>query len=352
MVRCVFTDFDEFADAIKGLDGRYIPTARSMQQWWIDPVRIGNLTLQQVQIGGASTFAGTGRANELSIGMPITDPTAISIDGEVLTPESLIIIRHNRALTSSAQTTSRWAGMALPLPSASDSYFNDAEELDAVMRGGTHLRANPASLRRVGLLVALLCSGDQSISIVDAASLAAAQEEMFITVSELFRTCTTVNESQRLGRPPVDRDKIIARCFEFVRENGGQPILVSDLCRIAQVSERTLRNIFYEYFGVGPVRFLKVRQLQEVRSALLDAGASGGKSVSSIATRFGVWDFSLFARNYRALYGETPSQTLRGARPRNGLTPNRTSLGALQSWMNYASRRFEQAAAENRATLR
>jgi hypothetical protein len=38
----------------------------------------------------------------------------------------------------------------------------------------------------------------------------------------------------------------------------------------------------------------------------------------AVAARFGVWDFSLFARNYKAIYGETPSTTLkRPASPRD-----------------------------------
>ena len=70
-----------------------------------------------------------------------------------------------------------------------------------------------------------------------------------------------------------------------------------DLCRATGVAERTLRNIFHEYFGVGPIRFLKVRQLQDIRQALL-AADSTHETVTRIAARFGIWDFSLFARNY------------------------------------------------------
>ena len=90
-------------------------------------------------------------------------------------------------------------------------------------------------------------------------------------------------------------------------------MFIQDLCRAADVSERTLRNIFQEYFGVGPMRLLKMRQLHEIRAALLTADPVHD-TVASIAGRFGVWDFSLFARNYKALFGESPSETLRTRR--------------------------------------
>jgi hypothetical protein len=57
------------------------------------------------------------------------------------------------------------------------------------------------------------------------------------------------------------------------------------------------------------------------------------ETVASIAGRFGVWDFSLFARNYKRLFGESPSQTLR--------TPAGSSDYAEDnSWLSYAVRKF------------
>jgi hypothetical protein len=61
-------------------------------------------------------------------------------------------------------------------------------------------------------------------------------------------------------------------------------------------------------------------------------------TVTKIAARFGVWDFSLFARNYRALYGEAPSQTLR--RPRSRPMERREDDTLSPTWIGYASRRF------------
>jgi AraC family transcriptional regulator, ethanolamine operon transcriptional activator len=81
------------------------------------------------------------------------------------------------------------------------------------------------------------------------------------------------------------------------------------------VSERTLRNIFQEYFGVGPVRFLKVRQLRSIREALLAADPTR-QTVTRIVMRFGISDFSLFSYNYKALFGESPSCSLRRASKR------------------------------------
>jgi AraC family ethanolamine operon transcriptional activator len=143
---------------------------------------------------------------------------------------------------------------------------------------------------------------------------------------------------RHIGRPQVSRTRVIARCLELIDASDGQPLFIDDLCTATQVSERTLRNIFQEYFGVGPMRLLKVRQLREIRSALLKANPLTD-TVTKVAARFGVWDFSLFARNYRALYAEAPSQTLR--RPRERRVERSEEEEALTpTWIGYAARRF------------
>jgi hypothetical protein len=48
------------------------------------------------------------------------------------------------------------------------------------------------------------------------------------------------------------------------------------------------------------MRLLKVLQLREIHAALLAADPNH-ETVTSIAARFGIWDFSLFARNYKTL---------------------------------------------------
>lgn len=340
IVRCVFTDFDEFADAIHGLNGRYIPTLPAQNTWWIEPLRIGRLDLQQLQIGAPATYAGDGTPGNLTIAIPATEPNTIRIDGQALAADEFILIRDDHPFTCAAADVARWCGVTIPLSFREHEQFRDAAQWSELKLSDMRVRTDEAARRQVSLLVALLCSGNESINIFDPAAVAAAEEEILMAVSQLLRASDCLTEPNRLGRPPADRERIMGRCLAYIRENSGQPVFVSELCRAAAVSERTLRNVFYEFFGVGPLRFLKARQLQEVRAALL-APFSAGQAISHIAAHLGVWDFNTFSRHYRALYGETPGQTLsqrrRPAQPAPLLGPD---LASAQSWMNYALRRF------------
>jgi len=85
---------------------------------------------------------------------------------------------------------------------------------------------------------------------------------------------------------------------------------VSDLCRVAAVSERTLECAFKEAMGLTPMTYLIRLRLHRVRQALL-AATQGSTTVSAEAFSCGFWHFGEFSRAYRQCFGELPSDTLR-----------------------------------------
>ncbi|WP_052672973.1 MULTISPECIES: helix-turn-helix transcriptional regulator [unclassified Pseudomonas] len=111
------------------------------------------------------------------------------------------------------------------------------------------------------------------------------------------------------GWQQLTRQSNIAKVMELLQRYEERPIGLSQLCRDAGVSERTLRSIFKEMFGVGPNRYLHIRRLHLVRVALSIAGPDTG-SVGQIALRFGFTDSGRMASDYNRLFGEYPSTTL------------------------------------------
>ena len=90
------------------------------------------------------------------------------------------------------------------------------------------------------------------------------------------------------------------------------PLSVAELVAVLGVSRRCLQYAFQDALGVNPALYLRTERLNRVRRALGDAD-----SVTEAATRFGFWHFGHFASDYRALFGERPSDTFR---LRRGLT--------------------------------
>lgn len=116
----------------------------------------------------------------------------------------------------------------------------------------------------------------------------------------------------RHSRTAVSRHDIVHAAQAFVRAHLADPVAIEHLCRVTGVSERTLRNAFYEVCGMSPKQFVLRARLAEVHEALRRQGRAA--TVTMIATDYGFYELGRFACRYKALFGESPSDTLR-ARP-------------------------------------
>jgi AraC-like DNA-binding protein len=103
---------------------------------------------------------------------------------------------------------------------------------------------------------------------------------------------------------------IIARFEEFLEANPDRPVYLTEICAAIGVAERTLRASCEEHLGMGPIRFLTLRRMYLVHRALLRADPSNS-TVTRIVTDHGFWELGRFSSSYRALFGESPSETLR-----------------------------------------
>ena len=83
---------------------------------------------------------------------------------------------------------------------------------------------------------------------------------------------------------------------------------VAELSKESGASVRTLRRGFQERFGVSPKAYLLAQRLGGARRDLRSAGQR--PLVTDIANSWGFWHIGQFASDYRAMFGELPSQTL------------------------------------------
>ncbi len=98
------------------------------------------------------------------------------------------------------------------------------------------------------------------------------------------------------------------------------------------VSYRKLYSAFMLTRGESAFIHLKRRRLMMAHQVLSNAG-SEATLVKTVALDHGFWHFSNFSKDYRKLFGETPSETLALARSRANPPPRddhqRTECAAL-----------------------
>jgi AraC family ethanolamine operon transcriptional activator len=110
---------------------------------------------------------------------------------------------------------------------------------------------------------------------------------------------------------------VLRRAEEYMRAHARERISLADVTMASECSERTLRYVFHERYGVSPMALLKRLRLQGLRRDLRDA-APRSTTVLDLALRWGFWHLGHLGRDYRLHFGETPSATL-GGRTRHSL---------------------------------
>lgn len=115
-------------------------------------------------------------------------------------------------------------------------------------------------------------------------------------------------------------DRLAARCGSiaprhvrlveaFIEDNADKPLTIDDLVAVAGVSSRALFEGFRRFRGISPLAHLRAVRVRMVRERLLNPREHD--TVTSVATQWGFYQLGRFATQYRQMFGETPSQTLR-----------------------------------------
>ena len=105
------------------------------------------------------------------------------------------------------------------------------------------------------------------------------------------------------------RTRVVDRAAAFFRHHVSEGVSVSQLSDVVGVSERCLRNAFYDVFTTSPKQYMRLWQLHQVRRVLRRADADAS-TVTDVATSYGLYELGRFAGAYKSLFGEAPSETL------------------------------------------
>lgn len=95
---------------------------------------------------------------------------------------------------------------------------------------------------------------------------------------------------------------------EFIAANWNRPISVESLATAVGCSVRSIFRSFRDSRGQSPLAFVKRVRFDRAREMLWLANA--GTTISAVAFACGFQNLSHFAREYRRLFGELPSETL------------------------------------------
>jgi AraC family ethanolamine operon transcriptional activator len=111
-------------------------------------------------------------------------------------------------------------------------------------------------------------------------------------------------------RPFRKRDLALMKAERFIVESGVSVITIPELCMVANVSERTLEYAFRERYGLTPKAYTLIHRMNNIHKYLRRADPQN-TLISEIARQYGFWHMGKFSADYKKIFGELPSETLK-----------------------------------------
>jgi AraC-like DNA-binding protein len=107
-----------------------------------------------------------------------------------------------------------------------------------------------------------------------------------------------------------NRSRLARRAEAWMQEHLAEPFQVPDVCLALRVSRRELEYAFRAAFDQSPHDHLQTLRLNAVYR-VLSRSRDPDETVSRVAMERGITHLGRFSTKYRALFGESPSATLR-----------------------------------------
>ena len=134
-------------------------------------------------------------------------------------------------------------------------------------------------------------------------------EQSLRTVVEQFMVLLETDVIPVGGPRQKHTSRLVDNALSYIVANAEEAPTVAELCAQLGVGYRMLDRAFKERLGHGPKSCILAFRLHKVREAV--CASDRDMKIVDIANHWGFWHQGDFARNYRRVFGELPSDTRR-----------------------------------------
>jgi AraC family transcriptional regulator, ethanolamine operon transcriptional activator len=303
MPSLVCSTFDEFEAELIGFDGRYHLIGRDYGEWRSQAFSVGSVLVQLVSEGAACVYEGTTLHGWATLFVPRSPPHWYRMLGRPMDENNVIHFAPGKGFLAAVSNANQWLSLSAP----AELLLFDARCEASAVRANRCLGLNPATIAALIGTLDRLAALDTSGRLPQE-PISGILEGRLLALWRFALTCP-VDHTPIRGRPSVSREKVFSTAVSLMNAWASRELRIDDLCKATGVSERTLRSVFNDQVGLGPHQYLQIQRLHRIRRALT-ATNPGKHTVAGIGARHGYWNGSRLAHDYRALFGELPSETL------------------------------------------
>ncbi len=309
MPALVFPDFEEYSNAVEGIDGEMRVTGRGDGAWMLDVLELGDVTLLHGIDGAPVIYRGAPHAGRFGTYLALPG-SHTELDGHRVGDDCFTWLAPRVELQGFTRVPARFLGIAfserLLLEQAAQ-----IEGLDVVRLYRTDtITTTPAMVGHVVALVQrALDLRERSPDAFDAAGPRQAfAAQLAAAVLQCHRRAAAEPSAARRGRPPLPRREIVRRGVEHIQRSLRGEVAFSDIAFAVGASQRSLNRAFDDLFGMAPHHFYLIERLHAIRAEL--RSGEPGDTVTGICSRFGVWDLGRMAAQYARMFNLQPAQEL------------------------------------------
>lgn len=299
-------DFYDFLSDIKFLKLDGMVANLKTPEWKTHSLVVGELGLQYGWAGGASITNGKLNGDGHLVHIPLNG--SCKANGKSMVSDSVLICVPDVEYIISFNDVHDWLNLFIPMNVVKQilqkNHISETNQINGVVHvGKDSVLKLKKVLQDIFNLVEKANGPPKGLP-----SNGKAQKEI-IAIYENIILKPPVIEQMGVGRRIIDRTQIMTLIKNKLQSEPLDSIFVESLAEAANVSGRTLRNIFMDYFGISPLRYLIIYKIHAARKVLQDSNPSS-TTVSNVASKFGFGHFGRFASSYRGLFGERPLDTL------------------------------------------
>ena len=312
VARLTTNDLDELLEFIRGWDQEYIKLKNGNFEWETCIVQIGDFQFSEEFYGAPVLFRGSTPPGTFGIAIPKVGFGETLYGGNIIGNDCCITGNFDRYLDLRCGAKTSFLILVVPI----DQILAHAEQIQHPITRKQLLSPevivpNPTALQKlsdyISELVTLAKVHPENLMVNSQGNSIANLiiEDSLPLVLDLFTA-----ESNFLPVKKSSRRKLAQDAETFIRDRIDTPITLTELCQELKTGQRALYYAFQEYFGLPPMQYLKILRLHGVRRALKSAVPQSSK-VSKIAEAYGFWHMGQFSADYRKMFGESPSTTLK-----------------------------------------
>ncbi len=304
-----FDSFEELADIAVSwnADFRQLDSERFKSE--VFQAQIGSILLSNVRFGCHVDQRGATPAGMRTFAIPDVDCPEIRWFGHTIGPDVLLTFPKHGEIEAFSRPGFSVFTFSIPETLLSEFFErNGAPELEEVLGSGEVITPAPPSLLN-GLRYQLqrvteIFRNEVESDFNDIPYDDIQNQILFL----LLVILSGIRPASRMSVP--GKRSAFNRLFDHIESHAGLPLQIADLCAVAQVSERTLQYRFKKELGMSPKSYLVGQRLYGVHRELWAAEPSKIR-ISKVANNWGFWHMGQFAADYRDLFGELPSTTLK-----------------------------------------